>query len=318
MTGRLERSHLYVPASDWAMIEKAARSAADAVVIDLEDAVAPEEKVASRANVIRAFRELDFGPRLRVYRINGLDTPFAYRDLVDVLEAVGDRLDLVMLPKANAARDVQFVETLLTQIEAAQGYTQPVGSRPGESRPVGIEAQIETAAGVLNVREVAQSSPRLETLIFGSGDFAASAGMPLENIGERGAYDEGYPGDRWHHVMQSVVLAARAHGLRCLDGPYAGLNAPEDLLEAARNARGLGFSGKQCIHPKQLEAVNAVFSPSPSEVAHAEAVCAALDEARRSGKGAVSLNGRMVDAANIRMAQHTLERHRQAQSRERA
>jgi citrate lyase beta subunit len=306
MTERLERSHLYVPASNWAMIQKAARSSADAVVIDLEDAVAVEEKVASRTNVIRAFQELDFGTRLRVYRINGLDTPFAYRDLVDVLEAVGDRLDLVMLPKANAARDVQFVDTLLTQIEAAQGF----------SRPVGIEAQIETAQGVLNVREVARSSTRLETLIFGSGDFAASAGMPLENIGERGVYDEEYPGDRWHHVMQSVVLAARASGLRCLDGPYAGLNTPEALVRAARAARGRGVRGKQCLHPKQLDAVNAVFSPSPAEVAHAEAVCAALDEAGRSGRGAVSLNGRMVDAANIRMAQDTLARHRQAQARE--
>ncbi|MGI8746904.1 MAG: HpcH/HpaI aldolase/citrate lyase family protein, partial [Deinococcus sp.] len=251
MTDRLERSHLYVPASGWAMIEKAARSAADAVVIDLEDAVAVDEKVASRANVIRAFRELDFGSRLRIYRVNGLDTPYAYRDLVEVLEAVGDRVDLVMLPKANAARDVQFVETLLSQIEGARGL----------SRPIGIEAQIETAAGVLNVRELAQSSPRLETLIFGSGDFAASAGMPLENIGERGAYDAAYPGDRWHHAMQSIVLAARAHGLRCLDGPYAGLDAPEDLARAASTARGLGFGGKQCIHPKQLEAVNVVFSP---------------------------------------------------------
>jgi len=304
--GWLERSHLYVPASNWAMIEKAVRSAADAVVLDLEDAVAVDEKVASRANVIRAFRELDFGPRLRVYRINGLDTPFAYRDLIEVTEAAGDHIDLVMLPKANAARDLQFVETLLTQIEAAQGLT----------RSIGIEAQIETAQGVLNVREVAQASPRLETLIFGSGDFAASASMPLENIGERGAYDEGYPGDRWHHVMQSVVLAARAHGLRCLDGPFAALASPDGLARAARVARGLGFSGKQCIHPGQLAAVNAAFSPAPQEVTHARAVVSALETASQAGRGAVSLNGRMVDAANIRMAQDTLLRHRLVQDRE--
>ena len=306
MRGRLERSHLYVPASSWAMIEKAARSDADAVVLDLEDAVAVDEKASSRANVIRAFRELNFGPRLRIYRINGLDTPFAYRDLVEVTEAAGDHIDLVMLPKANAARDVQFVETLLSQIEAAQGL----------SRMIGIEAQIETAQGVLNVREVAQASPRLETLIFGSGDFAASAGMPLENIGERGVYDEGYPGHRWHHVMQSVVLAARAHGLRCLDGPFAGLKAPDDLARAARIARGLGFSGKQCIHPNQLAVVNAAFSPAAEEVRHAEGVVAALDAAGQAGRGAVTHNGRMVDAANIRMAQDTLLRHRLVQDRE--
>ena len=288
------------------MIEKAARSDADAVVLDLEDAVAADEKASSRANVIRAFRELNFGPRLRIYRINGLDTPFAYRDLVEVAEAAGDHIDLVMLPKANAARDVQFVETLLSQIEAAQGL----------SRMIGIEAQIETAQGVLNVREVAQASPRLETLIFGSGDFAASAGMPLENIGERGAYDTDYPGDRWHHVMQSVVLAARAHGLRCLDGPFAGLKAPDDLARAARIARGLGFSGKQCIHPNQLAVVNAAFSPAAEEVRHAEGVVAALDAAGQAGRGAVTHNGRMVDAANIRMAQDTLLRHRLVQDRE--
>ena len=304
--GRLERSHLYVPASNWAMVGKAARSAADAVVLDLEDAVAVDEKVASRANVIRAFRELDFGPRLRVYRINGLDTPFAYRDLVEVIEAAGDHIDLVMLPKANAARDVQFVETLLSQVEAAQGLT----------RTIGIEAQIETAQGVLNVREVAQASPRLETLIFGSGDFAASAGMPLENIGERGDYDEGYSGDRWHHAMQSVVLAARAHGLRCLDGPFAGLRAPDDFARAARTARGLGFSGKQCIHPNQLAVVNAAFSPAAEDVRHAEGVVAALDAAGQAGRGAVTHNGRMVDAANIRLAQDTLLRHRLVQDRE--
>lgn len=302
---RLERTQLYVPASSWRMIEKAAGSAADAVVIDLEDAVSVEEKVSSRANVIRAFREFDFWPRLRVYRINGLETGFAYRDLVDILEAVGDRVDLVMLPKANAARDVQFVETLLEQVEQAQGF----------DRPIGIEAQIETATGVLNVREIAASSPRLETLIFGPGDFAASARMPLENIGERGVYDELYPGDRWHHAMQVIVLAARSHGLRCLDGPFATLDAPDDLTRTARVARGLGFDGKQCIHPEQLEPVNAEFSPTEREMKQAEAVLAALEQARHAGRGAVRLNGRMVDAANIRMARTTLGRATQIRER---
>lgn len=302
---RLERSQLYVPASSRKMIEKSAQSEADAVVLDLEDAVALDEKAGSRANVIWAFRELDFGPRLKIYRINGLDTPFAYRDLIEVLEAIGDRVDLVMMPKAGAARDVQFVETLLEQIEAAQGF----------SNRIGIEAQIETAQGAMNVREIAAASTRLETLIFGSGDFAASVQMPLENIGERGQFDALYPGDRWHFVMQSIVLAARANGLRCLDGPFAGLQNREGLAQAAQIAHALGFDGKQCIHPKQLEAVNNQFSPSETEVSQAKAVLEALEMARQVGKGAVGLGGRMIDAANIRMAQTVLYRQQQIERR---
>ncbi|GGK39480.1 CoA ester lyase [Deinococcus malanensis] len=298
---RLERSQLFVPAHRWRMIEKAVISPADAVVLDLEDAVPVEEKLTARVNVIRALTELEFGGRLRVVRLNSLDTPFAYRDLIEVVEAAGEKLDLVMLPKANAARDVQFVVTLLTQVEAATGLTQPTG----------IEVQIETAAGVLNIREIAAASSRLESLIFGPGDFAASARMPLEHIGERGDYDADYPGDRWHHVMQSIVLAARAHGLRCLDGPYARLDHPDGLIRSTRIARGLGFDGKQCIHPGQLNRVNVAFSHTPQEVAHAQAVVAPRPFASASCRPAVSLEGRMVDAANIRMAQVTLHRHAQ-------
>lgn len=298
---RLERSHLSVPAHRWRMIEKAVTSPADAVVLDLEDSVPVEEKGAARVNVVRALNELDFGGRLRVFRISSPDTPFAYRDLIEVVEAAGAGVDLVMLPKANAARDVQFVDTLLTQVEAATRLT----------RPIGIEAQIETAPGVLNVREIAAASPRLETLIFGPGNFAASARMSLEHIGERGTSDVDDPGDRWHHAMQSIVLAARAHGLRCLDGPYAGLENPDGLARTARWARGLGFGGKQCIHPGQLGIVNAAFSHTEEKVRHAQAVVAALREAEGAGRGAVSLAGRRVDAANIRMAQVTLQRHAQ-------
>jgi len=303
---RQERSTLFVPASRWAMIEKAASSAADAVCIDLEDAVAPAEKAAARANVVRAFRELNFGPRLRIFRINGLDTHFAYRDLIEVVEAVGDKLDLVMVPKVNGPEDVAFVATLLTQIELARSIV----------RPIAIEAQIETARGFLYAREIAAASPRLETLIYGPGDYAASLRAPLANIGERDEHDELYAGHRWHAVMHTIVAAARANGLRCLDGPFAGLKAPEELERASRVARALGFDGKQCIHPAQLETVNRVFSPPAAEVAWAEAVLRAYAAAVAQGRGAVSLDGKMIDAANIRVAQVIVEQHRRIQRRQ--
>jgi citrate lyase subunit beta/citryl-CoA lyase len=291
---------LFVPAARPAMIAKAAASAADAVCIDLEDSVPPEAKVPARANAATAFRELDFGRRVRMLRVNGLDTPYTYRDVVDVVEAVGDRIDLVMLPKAGSAQDVAFLDTLLTQIEAYRGF----------ARRIGIEAQIETAAGFLYAREIARASSRLEALIFGPGDYSASMQMPSAAIGELDAHDEAYPGHRWHAVMHTIVAAARANGLRAMDGPYAGFQDAPGFERSCRIARSLGFDGKQCIHPAQLVAANSIFGPAAEEVAHAARVAAAYERAAAEGRGAATLDGRMIDAANIRMAQVVLEKSR--------
>jgi citrate lyase subunit beta/citryl-CoA lyase len=295
---RLERSMLYVPASRPDMIAKAAASAADGVCIDLEDAVALDEKPASRANVVRALRELDFGRKTRAFRINGLDTPFAYRDLIEVVEGAGDRLDLVMLPKANLPQDVVFVCMLLTQIEMSRDFT----------RRIGIEAQIESAKGFLWVREIAQASPRLEALIFGPGDYSATMQMPVANIGEMDENDQIYPGHRWHAVMHAVVAAARAYGLRAIDGPYAGYKDTTGLERACRIARVMGFDGKQCIHPSQIATVHSIFGPTADEVARATAVVEAYEAAAKSGRGAVGHDGKMIDMANIRMARAVLRK----------
>jgi citrate lyase beta subunit len=297
---RLTRSQLYVPASKPAMIAKAAASAADAVCIDLEDSVTPAEKASSRSKVIHALREVDFGRKVRMFRINALDTPFAYRDLVEVVEAAGERVDVVMIPKVGSARDLHFVDTLLTQIETNGRLT----------RRIGIEAQIETASGFLHAVEIASASPRLEALIFGAGDFAASMHMPSSGIGEADEHDEIYPGHRWHAVMQTIVAASRANGLRCLDGPYAGYTDAAGLARACRIALAMGFDGKQCIHPSQLAAVNATFTPSLEEVTKAGAVLKAYEAAAAAGQGAATHDGRMIDAANLRMARTILERHR--------
>jgi len=295
---RVERSMLYVPASRPDMIAKAAASAADGVCIDLEDAVALDEKPASRANVVRALRELDFGRKMRAFRINGLDTPFAYRDLIEVVEGAGDRLDLVMLPKAHLPQDVVFVCMLLTQIEMSRGFT----------RRIGIEAQIESAKGFLWVREIAQASPRLEALIFGPGDYSATMQMPVANIGEMDENDQIYPGHRWHAVMHAVVAAARAYGLRAIDGPYAGYKDTAGLERACRIARVMGFDGKQCIHPGQIATVHSIFGPTAHEVARAKAVVEAYEAAATSGRGVVGHDGKMIDMANIRMARAVLRK----------
>jgi citrate lyase subunit beta/citryl-CoA lyase len=291
---------LFVPASRPERIEKAAQSGADAVCLDLEDSVATEEKAAARTNVVRALQQLDFGPRVRIVRINALDTPFTYRDLVDVVEGAGDHLDLVMLPKAESAGDLAFVDTLLSQIEASRGL----------STRIGIEAQIETARGFLYAREIAAATSRLEALIFGPGDYAASMHMPATGIGEFDSWDEIYPGHRWHAVMHTVVAAARANNVRCMDGPYGAFKDAEGLERASRIARSLGFDGKQCIHPAQLAVVNSVFGPSAEEVTRAEAVVTAYEAAVAAGQGAASHDGRMIDAASLRMARAILDHRR--------
>lgn len=303
---RLTRSMLFVPAARPDMIAKAARSAADMVCIDLEDSVAPEQKEASRAYAVQALQTLDFDSRTRIVRINALDTAYAYRDVIEVVEAAGAQIDLIMLPKANAPRDLHFLDTLLGQIEA----------RLGLARPIGIEAQIETASGFLWAREIAQSTPRLEALIFGPGDYAASMRMPLEHIGEADAHDALYPGHRWHAVMHTIVAAARANGLRCMDGPSANFKDTVSFERACRVALALGFDGKQCIHPAQLATANAVFAPAPSELAWAQAVIAAYTQAQTEGRGAINLNGTMIDAANVRMAQTLVRRQQQIEARD--
>ncbi len=297
---RLERSMLFVPAAVMSVIEKAARSAADAVCIDLEDSVARDQKTAGRANVARAFNSLDFSGRLRMFRINALDTPFAYRDLIEVVEAAGKNIDLIMLPKVDSPDDVVFLDKLLGQIEANCGFENKIG----------IEAQIETAAGFLNMREIAQSSSRLEALIFGPGDYAASMQMPAAGIGEFDAHDELYPGHRWHAVMHTIVAAARANGLRCIDGPVADYKDLAGLERSCKISRSLGFDGKQCVHPAQLPIANAVFTPSPEEKAHAEEVVRAYEQAKSNGRGVVGVKGKMIDAASVRIAQTILERQR--------
>ena len=302
---RLTRSMLFVPASRPEMIEKAvARSAGDVICLDLEDSVSADEKAAGRANVVRALQQHDFGRRIRMMRINALDTPFAYRDLIEVVEAAGDRLDLVMVPKVSSASDVAFVDTLLSQIEAHRGF----------SKRIGIEAQIENARGFLYAREIASASPRLDALIFGPGDYAASMHMPSSGVGEFDEHDKLYPGHRWHAVMHTVVASARANGLRCMDGPYASYKDAEGFERSCRIARAMGFDGKQCIHPGQLATANAVFSPSDDEVAKAAAVVQAYDAAAAGGQGAAGHGGQMIDMASIRMAQTVLERKRLIES----
>ncbi len=293
---RIARSILSVPASSPRMIEKALATSADMVFLDLEDAVAPAEKATARSHVIAAMRDLDWRGRPRAFRVNGLDTPYCYRDVIEIVETLEGRVDLIIVPKVSRPEDVAVVATLLWQIELATGSRQRVG----------IEAQIESAVGLVSCEGIAAASDRLEALIFGPGDFAATVGMPASAIGTPDDWDARYPGHRWHYAMSRIVVAARAAGLRAVDGPYADVRDLEGLRRSCEQARALGFDGKWCIHPAQIPVVNEVFTPDEAELAWARRVLAAYEEATAAGRGAIMLDGKMIDAANVRMARRTL------------
>jgi malyl-CoA/(S)-citramalyl-CoA lyase len=294
---RVQRSMLFVPAARPDRVAKAAASDADAVCIDLEDSITADEKASCRANVVAALRDIDFGNRTRIVRVNGMDTPFAHRDIVEVVEGAGDRIDVLMIPKVSSADDLMSADRLLGEIESSRGL----------GRRIGVEAQIETAAGFVWLREISRATGRLEALVFGPGDYSASMGMPSSSIG---ALDDAadYPGHRWHAPMHGIVAHARAAGLRAVDGPFAAFKDADAFERSCRIARSLGFDGKQCIHPTQLAIANRIFSPTSEEIAHAERVARACDDAAAAGRGAATLDGLMIDAASLRMARSVLDR----------
>jgi citrate lyase beta subunit len=290
---RLQRSELAVPGSNPGMFEKAANSAADYVFLDLEDAVSPGDKVQARKNVIEGLRDIDWrskGKTISV-RINSIDTHYMYRDLVDLVEQAGDRVDTILIPKVGVAADVYMVDAMLTQIEEAKGFANKIG----------IEALIETTLGMANVDSIATSSPRMEAMHFGVADYAASCRARTTNIG---GLNPDYPGDQWHHGLSRMLVACRAYGLRPIDGPFGDFNDPDGYRLGARRAAAMGYEGKWAIHPSQIELANEVYSPPAEEVDRARRILAALEEAAAQGKGAAQLDGRMIDAASARMAEN--------------
>jgi citrate lyase subunit beta/citryl-CoA lyase len=297
---RSRRTCHAVPGSSERFLAKAAGLAADQVFLDLEDAVAQGEKDNARALVIRALGEHDFAAPTVVVRVNGTDTPHYYQDLIAVVEQAGAKLDAIMLPKVRTAGDIEMTDKLLTQIELARGF---------EVGRIGIEAQIEDAAGLIACESIATASARMETLIFGPGDYSAAIGIPITTIG--GAPD-GYPGDHLNYLYSRLVVAARAAGIQAIDGPYAAVKDEEGLRARARLARALGLDGKWTIHPSQIDIVNEVFSPTREEWERAEAMLAAYDEAGRAGRGAAMFDGEMIDEANRKMAQRVAQAGRAA------
>ncbi|MCY3619243.1 MAG: CoA ester lyase [Acidimicrobiaceae bacterium] len=293
---RLHRSELAVPGSRPELFEKAAASRADYVFLDLEDAVSPDEKETARHNVIAALGDIDWrgaGKTVSV-RINGLDTHYMYRDLIDVVERAGAHVDTILVPKVGVPGDIYTVDALLTQIETAEGLTHRIG----------VEALIETALGMANVEAVAASSSRLEALHFGVADYAASCRARTITIG---GLNPDYPGDQWHSALSRLLVACRANGLRAIDGPFGDFGDPDSFTAGARRAAALGYDGKWAIHPSQVDLANDVFTPPPSEVDQARRVLQALEEAAAAGRGAAQLDGRMIDAASARMARNVVE-----------
>ena len=315
---RLHRSELAVPGSSPQFFEKAARSAADVVFLDLEDAVAPDQKVQARKNIIEALHDVDWGDKTLTVRVNGLDTHYMYRDVIEVIEQGGERLDMLMLPKVGTAADVYAVDMLVTQCEAAVA----------RKKRLGFSHIIETALGMANVHAIAAASPRNEALHFGVADYAASTRARTTGIGGpnpdyavltdpvEGAAREVHWGDMWHYALARMVVAARAYGLRPIDGPFGDFSDPDGYRAAARRAAALGCEGKWAIHPSQVALANEMMSPPEAEVAKARRILEAMAQAGREGKGAVSLEGRLIDIASIRQAEALVAKAEQIAARQ--
>ncbi|MEM7289357.1 MAG: CoA ester lyase [Pseudomonadota bacterium] len=315
---RLNRSELAVPGIRPEFFEKAALSDVDVVLLDLEDSVAPDDKERARVNVIEALHTIDWRSKSVSVRINGIDTPYMYRDLIEVVEQAGNKLDLIMVPKIGTASDVYAIDMLISQIEMAKGF----------EKRIGLELMIETALGMQNINEIAAASSRSEALHFGAGDYAATLQARTTSIGggnqnyavlsERREGDEvrqSYLGDMWHHALSKIVIAARANGLRPIDGAFGDFSDPDGYRASADRAAVMGFEGKWAIHPSQIELANQSMSPMREEIEQAKRILVALDEAAQAGRGAVTLNGRMIDYASIRQAQMMVEKARMIEAR---
>ena len=296
---RPNRCQLFGPGSRPAIFEKMAASAADVINLDLEDSVAPSDKDSARANIIKAISDVDWGNKTLSVRINGLDTPYWYRDVVDLLEQAGERLDQIMIPKVGCAGDIYAVDALVTAVEAAKG----------RSKKISFEVIIESAAGIAHVEEIAAASPRLEAMSLGAADFAASMGMQTTGIG--GTQENYYMlqegakhwSDPWHWAQAAIVAACRTHGVLPVDGPFGDFSDDEGFRAQARRSATLGMVGKWAIHPKQVAIANEVFTPSDEAVAEAREILAAMEEAKAKGEGATVYKGRLVDIASIKQAE---------------
>ncbi|MGC1495527.1 MAG: L-malyl-CoA/beta-methylmalyl-CoA lyase [Sulfitobacter sp.] len=296
---RPNRCQLFGPGSNTKLFAKMAASAADVINLDLEDSVAPSDKDSARANVIAAISDIDWGNKTLAVRINGLDTPYWYRDVVDLMEQAGDRLDQIMIPKVGCAADVYAVDALVTAIETAKGRTKKVS----------FEVIIESAAGIAHVEEIAASSPRLQAMSLGAADFAASMGMQTTGIG--GTQENYYMvregakhwSDPWHWAQAAIVAACRTHGVLPVDGPFGDFSDDDGFRAQARRSATLGMVGKWAIHPKQIAIANEVFTPSEEAVAEAREILAAMADAKAKGEGATVYKGRLVDIASIKQAE---------------
>ena len=296
---RPNRCQLFGPGSRPELFAKMATSAADVINIDLEDSVAPDDKDTARRNTVQAIGDIDWGKKHLSVRINGLDSPYWYRDVVDLLEQAGDRLDQIMIPKAGRAADVYAVDALVSSIEAAKG----------RSKRIGFEVIIETAAGIAHVEEIAAASPRLQAMSLGAADFAASMGMQTTGIGgtQENYYmhreGEKYWSDPWHWAQAAIVAACRTHGVLPVDGPFGDFSDDEGFRAQARRSATLGMVGKWAIHPKQVALANEVFTPSETAVAEAREIIAAMEKAKAEGAGAATYKGRLIDIASIKQAE---------------